>query len=162
MDSTYIAKVYLAGPFFTPEQNQVLTEVEQLCSKNSLDFISPRKFMILEPKASLADRKLVFDKNVETIKQADLILAYTDGYDAGTVWEMGFAFGINKPVIGYTFTGKTMNVMLANSCKGFLQNQEQVVKFLEGRIHKYAEYESTGMAWDFNWEVAQQWLKNIY
>lgn len=157
----FLSRVYLAAPFFTPGQIENLEIIENLCAKFHIDGISPRKFMVLKPRAPLADRKKVFDENVRSIRTADLILAGVDGNDTGTSWEMGMAYGIGKPVVGYTW-GSKLNVMQAQSCAGFLTGMDQIKQFLEGRMLGYQEVDTTGRLWDFNWEVARQWKLGIY
>lgn len=154
---------YLAGPFFTPEQIERITTVEGLCAYNGIEYLSPRKFAILKSGATMKERREVFENNLQSIRMSDVVLACIDGLDAGTLWEMGYAHGIEiqVPVVAYSFSGRKMNVMLAQGCRGFLDSYENIEKFLKGSYEGYAGVES-GKSWDFNWEVAQQWLKEIY
>lgn len=157
-----IRSVYLASPFFNKEQVAQLEIVEDMCATKEIVANSPRKFMVLPPRASLVDRQKVFDENVLCIHRSDIVLACIDWNDTGTIWEMGYAFAIKKPVVAYTFGQTKVNVMLACSTKGVLTTQKQIEKFLEGKQLQYAEVEATGKHWDFNWEVAKQWQKEIY
>lgn len=54
-----------------------------------------------------AVRKTVFDENVKHIDDADIVIASLDskdGYiDTGTIWEVGYAMAVGKPVIGFQY-----------------------------------------------------------
>jgi nucleoside 2-deoxyribosyltransferase len=52
--------------------------------------------------------------------------------DSGTVWEMGFARGWNIPVVAYTLSrNRKVNVMLTETCSGFLVGKEEILDFLD-------------------------------
>ncbi len=161
--------IYLAGPFFNEPQIQTIEKVENLCDIYDVHCRSPRKFLVLKPKASWEDRKAVFQDNLLKIQQSAVMLACLDNPgadgtprppDTGTLWEMGYAYAIGRPVVGFTLGATKMNVMLAQGCAGFLQSIGDVGGFLEGK-----ELGAQGLAapwWDFAWEVAQAWRKDIY
>jgi len=157
--------LYLAGPFFNPEQLAEIQMVEGLCEKLKVTCISPRKFLVLPPKASWQDRQLVFQKNCSSIMSSELVLACIDGQgslDPGTVWEMGYAFAMAHPVVCFTLNGKKMNVMLAQGCHGFLENEEQLMKFITGKAGDYSIMKEKDKWWDWDWQEAQKWRKDIY
>lgn len=124
-------KVYLAGPFFNEEQRIVAATVEQLAEASGLDYFSPRLRCCCPPDASYAQRKMSFDMNVNAIELSDLVLARIDDFDPGTMWEMGYAFRAKRPVYAYTTVdGRGLNLMLAQSCKGFICGFDQLREFL--------------------------------
>lgn len=124
-------KIYLAGPFFKTSQIATAEAVEHACSNAGVEAFSPRLKCCCPPNASMAQRKASFDMNTEAIKQCDLVLACIDDFDAGTMWEMGFAFALKKPVYAYTLVpGRGLNLMLAQSCAGFINGIPQLIKFL--------------------------------
>lgn len=126
-------KVYLAGPFFTKEQKAVAELVEDLCNKGKLDYFSPRLRCFCPPDADITQRNMTFNMNCEAIEKCDLVLACIDDFDAGTMWEIGYAFAHKRPVIAYSMVpGRGLNLMLAQSCKGFLNGEEQLTDFLFG------------------------------
>lgn len=43
----------------------------------------------------------VVEKDLEGIRKCDVLLAIGDGLDSGTIYEMGYARALNKPVIFY-------------------------------------------------------------
>ena len=124
-------KIYLAGPFFNADQLATAEAVEEACNNAGVESFSPRLKCCCPPNASMAQRKASFDMNTEAIKQCDLVLACIDDFDAGTMWEMGFAFALKKPVYAYTLVpGRGLNLMLAQSCAGFINGISQLAKFL--------------------------------
>lgn len=134
-------KIYLAGPFFNEEQIHVAGAVEALAERSGVDYFSPRLRCCCPPNANFTQRALSFDMNITAIEQSDLVLARIDDFDAGTMWEMGYAFRCKRPVYAYTMVeGRGLNLMLAQSCKGFLRGLNQIEAFLG----------STGLV---NWEV---------
>lgn len=149
--------IYLAGPFFTPVQIARIEIVERLCQELLIPYHSPRKFLVLRPDSSMAERELVFVDNVRKIALSSVVLANLDQpKDTGTIWEMGFAFALGRPVVGFSLADAKMNVMLANGCEGFLSSEAQVREFLAGRCGE------KGSSWEFNWGVAQKWQKEIF
>ena len=52
----------------------------------------------------------------------------TDGKDMGTIWEAGYAFGINKPIIYFaeTLGNGQFNLMLARSGNVVYQNMADI------------------------------------
>ncbi len=173
--------IYLAGPFFNEPQIKTLERIETLCEQFGVKCNSPRKFLVLKPHASWEERKLVFRDNLLKMQMSEIILAcldnphvetYEDGApkldiaptprppDTGTLWEMGYAYAIGRPVLPFTVGSKKMNVMLAQGCAGFLQSIGDVSAFLEGL--KCEDPVCGKPEWDFNWEVAESWQKEIY
>lgn len=56
--------------------------------------------------------------------------------DTGTVWEMGYANGLEKPVVGFKLDARgTLNVMLCQHTQGVIVGPVQLREFLE----KYKE-----------------------
>ena len=52
--------------------------------------------------------------------------------DTGTVFEMGYAHGLNMEIIGYTITEQSrINLMLAQACSGFLKGWAAIETWLE-------------------------------
>ena len=137
-------KFYLAGPFFNDEQLTVVREIEDRADELGLDCFSPRIQCLCPPNAPPEQRKASFEGNCKGIEGSEFILARIDDFDPGTIWELGFAFGITavsrsvgmgvrQPKL-YAFTtvpSRGLNLMLAQSVDGFLQGLPSVKKFLE-------------------------------
>jgi nucleoside deoxyribosyltransferase len=111
-----IKKIYLAGPFFNPEQIKVQAYIEGLCRRLELPFFSPRLECLCPPDATPAQRTKTFQMNVKHIENASFVLARIDDYDPGTIWELGCAFAFRVPAFAYTtVSGRGLNLMLSES-----------------------------------------------
>lgn len=90
-----------------------------------MDFFvwSPKESCFLKSDAAIEDRIKVFKENCTNIVDSDIIFVVTDGKDVGTIWEAGFACGLNRSfvskikVVYYceTLGNRPFNLMLAQS-----------------------------------------------
>lgn len=120
-------KVYFASPWFNPDQAEREDRVKNKLRELGFNVWSPKDNCVCSPIADEEMRKKVFGDNVYNIETCDIIFAITDGKDMGTIWEAGFACGINymlKPtdrhikVVYYCETlgpNGQFNLMLAQS-----------------------------------------------
>lgn len=86
-------KVYLAGPFFDTAQQWFIEEARRNLLELGLAVFSPFHDIGMGPAEDVVDRDL------EGIHGSDLLLAIADGLDAGTIYEIGYACALDKPVI---------------------------------------------------------------
>jgi nucleoside 2-deoxyribosyltransferase len=89
-------KVYLAGPFFHLAQVWMIEELRTQLRGAGLTVFSPYHDVGL---GSAAD---VVDKDIQAIKECDVMLAVADGLDAGTMFEVGYARSLEMPVVVYS------------------------------------------------------------
>lgn len=138
--------IYLAGPWFTEGQPERLAKIEKLMDELELTYYSPRLDGIdLTPDATEADRNAVFTDNVDHLKRAKLVVAVVDGFDTGTIWETGTAYGLDIPVAYYseTLADGTFNVMLAKSGKAVIENMTDLKAFLQDPTANDFQYTGT-------------------
>jgi|SRR5699024_275095 len=135
--------VYLASPFFTPEQLERVELVENMLEEFGFSYFSPRKELVCPPDATDEVRKKTFKGNHDGILDAEMVIAITDGKDVGTIWEMGVAFEAGIPVIGVALTlGKApFNLMLSESCYTTVRTPEELRDFLENGTSIYYQGE---------------------
>lgn len=88
--------VYLAGPFFHLSQIWMIEQARALLKSAGLRVFSPFHDIGL---GSAAD---VVQEDIEAIKKCDLLFAIADGLDPGTIFEIGYARSIDKPVVIYS------------------------------------------------------------
>jgi len=153
--------IYLAGPFFNERQLARIQRIENICKQYAIPHYSPRRDAgILKPKSSIIERQEVYEANADALFNCDCILAVTNYElpcdckvhvtylgsplvvgdkalelflpDTGTVWEMGFATALKKPIVIFhdNPASKKLNVMLTQSCNGFLNTYEELDEFL--------------------------------
>lgn len=89
-------KVYFASPWFNPDQAEREERVKGRLRELGFNVWSPKENSSLSPITDPVIREKIFSANVEHIKECDIIFAITDGKDMGTIWEAGFANGINE------------------------------------------------------------------
>lgn len=91
----YRAGIYLAGPFFTLGQLWVVEEAKAV--------LEGMGFRVLSPYHDVGHGSAddVIGKDLEYLRQCDVVLAIGDGMDPGTIFEVGYARALDKPVIFY-------------------------------------------------------------
>ena len=132
--------VYIAAPFFSPDQITRVQAIEYLLEKHGLTYFSPRKEIVCPPTATQEQRREAFLSNDQGIQEAEMVIAITDGKDVGTMWEMGLAYASNIPVVGVALTlgNAPFNLMLSESCTTTCKTLDEVEEFItDGRIIYY-------------------------
>lgn len=133
-------KVYFASPWFNPEQAEREERVKGKLRELGFNVWSPKDNSSLSPITDPVIREKIFSANVENISDADIIFAITDGKDMGTIWEAGFANGLNvtrdKHIIVVYYCeslGKhgQFNLMLAQSGDIVIRDFEDLNKLPE-------------------------------
>lgn len=89
-------QVYLAGPFFDLSQIWMVERARGNLQDMGLDVFSPYHDI------GLGTADDVVEKDLEGIDNSHVIFAITDGLDAGTVYEIGYARAKGKPVVVYS------------------------------------------------------------
>lgn len=109
-------KIYFAGGWFTPEQEEQHNRIYNLI-KNDYDVFNPR--LEGEVTATSSNDKMsdILIGNIEGIKNADLVIVLYDYRDTGTIWESGFSYANKKPIIYFAehLNGRAFNLMLAKT-----------------------------------------------
>ena len=125
-------RIYLAAPVFSQKDrlyNRALAkQLKRLLPR--CEVILPQDFRVGPKDASFNDRrylKSLHRRCVEELSQADAVLALLDGADAdsGVAFEVGYARGLGKPVLGVRtdyrqLQIKGLNVMLGEGCSHVL------------------------------------------
>ena len=107
-------KVYLASPFFNDKELEILSQIEEILESKGLIVFKPKdnQFDNLE-KGSNPWSLATFNNDKKFIDWSDIVVAvYHGAYsDSGTSWEIGYAYGTQKPVI-VVQVGETSNLMI--------------------------------------------------
>ncbi len=91
----FMPKVYLAGPFFSLAQLWMVNEARKNLTALGLQVLSPYHDI------GVGSAEDVVQKDLDAIHECDLLFAIGDGLDSGTIYEVGYARAINKPVVFY-------------------------------------------------------------
>lgn len=122
--------VYGAGGFFNDSQNELLKKVGEKLKQNPTvgEIYLPEMHQAVGEFGSLEWKLQTFNADIVAIQNSDVVVAAItdDSPDSGTIWEIGYAIGIGKPVVLYTDSDKT-NLMLAMSIQLFIPENKDVV-----------------------------------
>ena len=123
-------KIYLAGGWFTPEQDEQHTRIYNLI-KDKFDVFNPRIEGEIDNGTSNDKMSSILIGNIEGIQNADLTLVLYDYRDTGTIWEAGFSYASKKPIIYFAehLNGRPFNLMLAKTGR-FAANEQDLIKLL--------------------------------
>lgn len=116
---------YIAGPWFQPEQNDIIETIKRLLVANGVTFFSPKDEILFEP--GITTPQEILDVNVAALKASDFCVVVTDGRDPGTMFEAGWCYAEGVSIIYLWLGGKPedkFNVVLAASgavCRSYEQ-----------------------------------------
>jgi nucleoside 2-deoxyribosyltransferase len=128
-------KVYLASGWFSPDAAEELTCLEEIFDKRGwIDLASPRRIFVCPPDASKEVQDQTFIGNLEHITTSDFLLVNTRDKDIGTIWEAGFAFAHQKPIVYFCAglpANAKFNLMLARSGVKVCTSYDQLEDYLD-------------------------------
>lgn len=121
---------YLASPFFNDEQIKREESIKKTLRGYGFSVYAPREHGIVGSLASQEAVTSTFNSNVEAINNSKMVLAITDGKDMGTIWEAGYAYGNNIPIVYYaeTLGNNPFNIMLSESGVGIFKDYTSFCK----------------------------------
>lgn len=132
--------VYLAGPFFSESQIEIVKELNKALQKN--ETIS-NIFVPMEHQMNDGDlveftspwAKAVAMNDYKNVREADIVIAIVDfdgqDMDSGTAAEIGYAYAIGRPVFLYHDKNHDMmvNLMATEVAKAYFTNLEEIEKY---------------------------------
>lgn len=87
--------VYLAGPFFTMAERWVIDQARKYLTEQGFTVFSPFH------DVGLGEAEEVVPADIDALVKSDIVFAVLDGLDAGTLFEVGYARSIDKPVVAF-------------------------------------------------------------
>lgn len=139
-------KIYLASPFFNEEELDRMEIVKSILRKKELEVFAPFEHQNKHLEfGSMEWRKATFKSDVDAIDACDIMVAINSqgNYDdAGTMWEIGYAFAKGIPVILFNNTDKTINLMIADSLHALIKSYDELEKYDFDKLEKieYTNY----------------------
>jgi len=131
-------KIYLAGPLFNAAEREFNAKLANLLRKQGHEVWLPQENEQRDKTA-----KEVFDRDVEGIDWAEVVVANMDGADpdSGTCWECGYAYK-KKPVVVFRTDFRAgdepgkgpYNLMLTQSATAEIQLPYASAESLAARI----------------------------
>lgn len=109
---TVCKSIYIAGPFFTDAQRDFIEKFVDKLVKDT--YITRDDIYVPHLDGGIANKnitkKQAFEKDLDALYGAELVIAIIDGKDTGTMIEIGIAYEIVNHVIGlYTDTREEIN-----------------------------------------------------
>lgn len=128
-------KIYLAGSCdksSRPLMEKVYKFLKNIkIANNNIEVFAPFRLKIKDAyDYSQEDwSKMVFDKDVEAIRDCDIFFMVSEDRmsSAGTNWELGFAYGINKISIVVQINNNNTSLMTFNGC-GYFTNCKTTIR----------------------------------
>ena len=123
---------YIAGGFFSEAQIKAVQSIEDACEELGVKYFSPRlrggiiKDMSEEERAEMVDK--IYGMNVRAIERCKTVIAIIDGFDPGTMFEIGMAAASNKRIITVRNEGHGLNVMLDEPVEAHTGSATDAVK----------------------------------
>lgn len=126
-------KIYMAGPgVFNLNAQEVMKKLKADIGVPNLELVFPTDTEIaFKSKEQMS--KDIFEANKKLIQECDIVLADLNAFrgkepDSGTVWEVGYAYGINTPVIGHTMISDWASHIGIDET---VQEEEDIIKICE-------------------------------
>lgn len=132
--------VYLAGPFFSESQIEIVKELNKALQKN--ETIS-NIFVPMEHQMNDGDlveftspwAKAVAMNDYKNVREADIVVAIVDfdgqDMDSGTAAEIGYAYAIGRPVFLYHAKNHNMmvNLMATEVAKAYFTDIKEIEEY---------------------------------
>jgi nucleoside 2-deoxyribosyltransferase len=133
-------KLFISGPFFNDEEVERIDRVKSVLEEMGFEAYSTSHRNPPIDLGSRAQKDRRFKLLCREIGKSDGVFAVLDGKDAGTIWEMGYAFALGKPVVAFTENEPYFSLMIDGSAlciNGF--------DHIDGNIEKYIKKKNTGL-----------------
>lgn len=126
--------VYIAGPFFKPEQIKLIEDIESALIAFGVKFYSPRSegtIINMAPDEKSERMNYIYNSNISHMDESNFMIAVIDDFDTGTVWEMGyFHRSKNGNLVTITNQDHGLNIMLRNSVNAHLKGLDDFISML--------------------------------
>ena len=131
--------VYVAGPLFDEGERWWIETIEARIVAHGCETFLPHRD---NPDKTADTTAVIFRNDRDAIIRCDLVVANLNGVttDDGTAWEIGYAYGIGKPIIGLftdwrrRYDDEVVNLMLEQSIDVIVRSLEELDAELESRL----------------------------
>jgi nucleoside 2-deoxyribosyltransferase len=141
-----IKKVYIAAPLFNEKEIAVIEKIKKCLNDLNINFYSPKDEFKFKKGDSFESARQCYYSNINAMNTCSHMIAVIDDFDPGTIFEIGYFVGFSKPVIAYSnVKGRGLNLMLAQACVGFANNEDELKNTLTNIIeNKHEDQKYTG------------------
>lgn len=142
--------IYIAAPFFNPDQLEAVKTVEQILTRFNLDFFSPRLHGVDVSTLTEAERKSssrmrdIFVGNIDAMYLSKFMLACIDDKDQGTNFEIGW-FHSNwflwtqkykcPEIVTWSRAGAKTNLMIQQAVGGHCATLVNLNRFIDWTVN---------------------------
>ena len=131
--------VYVAGPLFDEGERWWIETIDTRIAAHGLATFLPHRD---NPDKTPDNTLEIFRNDRDAIDRCDLVVANLNGIttDDGTAWEIGYAVGISRPVIGLftdwrrRFADEVVNLMIEHSVERIVRSLEELDGVLQSRF----------------------------
>ena len=104
--------VYLAAPLFSDAECDFNSKLRDELEGLGMSVFLPQEHSNDTNAQRDARQEGIFNKNVATIDETDMMVAVLDGVDvdSGTAWEIGYAYARGLPVYGMRTDFRTLGI----------------------------------------------------
>lgn len=133
-----MARIYLAGPFFSDQQIDRIHRVEEALKANPSvnSFFSPMATNTTDDNGQQFTpqwAQRVFQLDTEEIDKADVVCAVCDFFhqnmDSGTAFEVGYAFASQTPVVCLQELDEPLNLMIGQALRFYTKDVEELAQY---------------------------------
>ena len=136
-------RVYIASPFFSPEQLDYVKAIEATLDEFKIDYFSPRNEGVIKEMSDsdkLKNAKRMYLKNVAELIACNITLVNLDWKDTGTIFELGYAARLKeeiynpdktRKIVTFTTIEKPVNLMLKYCIDIHAENYKYLGSILE-------------------------------
>jgi nucleoside 2-deoxyribosyltransferase len=135
--------IYIAEPLFTEGERAYGEKIDRVFRSANFDTYLPHRDAGLFKRGENSS-EYFFKNDLERLQQCDAVFAILNGtdVDSGTAWEIGFAYGIGKPVFGILDdtrkpTLDLLNPMIKNSLILIIRSTDELPRVFD-KIKEYA------------------------
>lgn len=134
-------KVYIAAPFFNDKQLQIVEDIKAILEEQTIEYFSPKDKSMFKQGD---DPSKILRLNCRAIEHSDFVIVVTDDKDVGTIWEAGYSYAFNVPIL-YVWLGyephMKFNIMLAASGAAVVHTYADLTYQLE-HYKQFGEFKS--------------------
>lgn len=138
--------IYLAG-CCSKEKRNFMKKIAKHLRNNGEEVYCPFEFKITDVDPwSLTQEdwsKRVFEADVEAINKADIVIFISEGRlsTAGTNWEQGYAYALNKKIYVLQHIGEETSLMTYGGCTKFKNtNKRNIYKDIDEMLYTDVVY----------------------
>ena len=119
-------RVYLAGGWFTPSQNDRYSYVEETLKSLGFEVFSPRSVKLPDSPTD-TDMENIFKLDIDEIRKCDFMVNITNEKDMGTLFEAGYAWANGVPIVYFAENlNGPFNLMLAKTAAQVITSREDL------------------------------------